>query len=77
MEFWIPHELSPFQLQLRVDTYMALMTSHCNYQWLHNHNTGDEKWMLYVNHRRKHQWLGSGQTDRATSKTIFIQERLC
>ena len=29
---WIPHELLPHQIQLRVDTCMALMTSHCNYQ---------------------------------------------
>ena len=29
---WIPYELSPHQLQLRVDTCMALMTSHRNYQ---------------------------------------------
>ena len=40
---WIPHELSPPQLQLRVDTCMALVTSHRNYQWLHNLITGDEK----------------------------------
>ena len=29
---WIPHELSLHQLQLRIDTCMALMTSHHNYQ---------------------------------------------
>ena len=40
---WIPHELSLHQLQLRVDTGLALMTSHRNYQWLHNLITGDEK----------------------------------
>ena len=40
---WIPHELSPHQLQLRVDTCMALMTSHRNYQWLHNLIIGGEK----------------------------------
>ena len=51
---WIPHELSPQQLQCRVDACMDLMTSHRNYQWLRNLITGDEKWVLYVNytHRR-------------------------
>jgi hypothetical protein len=29
---------------------MELMTSHRNYQWLHNLITGDEKWVLYVNY---------------------------
>ncbi|CAF1931447.1 unnamed protein product [Rotaria magnacalcarata] len=50
---WIPHELSPLQLQHRVDACMELMTSHRNYQWLHNLVTGDEKWVFYVNHTRK------------------------
>jgi transposase len=50
---WIPHELSPHQLQLRVDASMELMTSHRNYQRLHNLITGDEKWALYVNYTRK------------------------
>ena len=49
---WIPHELSPHQLQLKVDICMALMTFHHNCQWLHNLITGDEKWVLYVNHTR-------------------------
>ena len=44
---WIPHELSQLQLQHRVDACMELMTSHRNYQWLHNLITGDEKWVLY------------------------------
>ena len=29
---WIPHELSPHQLQYRVDACMDFMTSHRNYQ---------------------------------------------
>ena len=47
---------------------MALMTSHCNYQWLHNLITGGEKWVLYINHTRKYQWLGIGQTGIETPK---------
>ena len=39
----IPHELSPCQIQLRVDACIKLMTSHRNYRWLHNLITGDEK----------------------------------
>ncbi|CAF1675068.1 unnamed protein product, partial [Adineta ricciae] len=31
---WIRHELSPHQLQHRVDACMELMMSHRNYQWL-------------------------------------------
>ena len=67
-EVCISHELPPHQLQLKADTCMALMTSHHNYQWLHNLITGDEKWVLYVNHTRKRQWLGTGETGIATPK---------
>jgi len=41
---------------------MELMTSYRHYQWLHNLITSDEKWVLYINHMRKRQWLGVGQT---------------
>jgi hypothetical protein len=52
---WTLHDLSPQQLQQRVDACMELMTSHRNYERLHNLITGDEKWVLYVNHTRKRQ----------------------
>ena len=73
---WIPHELSPHQLQLRLDTCIALMTSHRNYQWLHNLITVDEKWVLYVKHTRKRQWLGIGQTDIETSKNDLYPRKI-
>ena len=66
---WIPHELSLYQLRLRVDTCMDLVTSRRNNQWLRNLLTGDEKWVLYVNHSRRRQWLSSGETGVATPKT--------
>ncbi|CAF1353809.1 unnamed protein product [Adineta ricciae] len=52
---WIPHGLSPYQLQSRVDTCIDLITFHRNHQWLRNLVTGDEKWVLYVNHTRRRQ----------------------
>jgi len=65
---WIPHEMSPLQLQQRVDACMELLTSHRTYEWLRNLVTGDEKWVLYVNHTRKRQWLEVGQSGIATPK---------
>ena len=73
---WMPHELSLHQLQLRVDTCMGLMRYHRNYQWLQNLITGDEKWVVYVNHKRKRQWLGTGQTDIATAKNNLHPRKL-
>ncbi len=63
------YDLSSHQLQHRVDACMGLMTSHRNYQWLRNLTIGDKKWVLYVNHTRKRQWLSAGQTGIATPKT--------
>jgi hypothetical protein len=50
---------------------MELLTSHRNYEWLRNLITGDEKWVMYVNHTRKRQWLGIGQSGIATPKSDF------
>ena len=65
----IPHELSPLQLQHRVDVSMELSTSHCNYQWLHDLITGNEKWVLYVNYERRRQWLSADPRNVAAPKT--------
>jgi hypothetical protein len=61
---WIPHDLSPHQLQHKVDICMELMTSHRNYQWLCNLITGDEK------------WLGAGQTGVATPKNDLHPKKI-
>ena len=66
---WMPHELSPHQLQHRVDASIELMTSHRNYQWLRNLMTGDEKWVLYINCTHRRQWLSASQTVAAAPKT--------
>ena len=66
---WIPNELSPYQLQYRVDVSMDLMTSHRNYQWLRNLICGDEKWVLYINYKHRRQWLSAGETGTATLKS--------
>ena len=65
---WIPHELSPHQLQYRVNACMDLMTSHRNYQWLRNLITGNEKWVLHIDYTHRRQWLSPGQTGAATPK---------
>jgi hypothetical protein len=55
---------------------MELMTFHRNYQWLHNLITGDEKWMLHINHTRKQQWLEAGQRGVATPKNDFHPKKI-
>jgi histone-lysine N-methyltransferase SETMAR len=73
---WMPHDLLAHQLEHRVDACMELMTAHRNYQWFHNLITGDEKWVLYVNHTRKRQWLGVGQTGLPTPKNDLHPKKI-
>jgi histone-lysine N-methyltransferase SETMAR len=45
---------------------MFHLGSHANENWLEHLVTGDEKWVLYVNHTRKRQWLGPGEKEIPT-----------
>ena len=73
---WIPHELSAHQLQYRLDVCMDLWTCHRNYEWLCNLITGDEKWVLYVNHTRNRHWFSVGQTGTVTPKHDFHSKKV-
>lgn len=50
---WVPHELSASQKLTRVNVCTQLLTFRRKFDWLNNLVTGDEKWVLYVNHSRK------------------------
>ena len=65
---WIPHELSAYQLQHRLNACIDLLTSHRNYEWLRSLVTGDEKWVLYISYARERQWLTVDQTGTVTPK---------
>jgi [histone H3]-lysine36 N-dimethyltransferase SETMAR len=59
---WIPHQLTRDQFERRVDACLELLSSRRNFEWLNNLITGDEKWVLYVNHTCKRQWLSPGDS---------------
>lgn len=65
---WVPHELSASQLAQRADICMNLLSLRRTFNWLDHVVTGDEKWVLYVNHIRKRQWLEPGQPSKPTPK---------
>jgi len=58
---WVPHELSPAQLQHRVDVCISLHSRHLRAPFLNQIVTGDEKWVQYKNIKRHHQWLSPGE----------------
>ncbi len=50
--------------------------SYRNYQQLRKLVTSDEKWVLYVSHTRKREWLGGGQIDVATPKNDLHPKKI-
>lgn len=68
---WVPHQLTARDRQQRVDLCMVHLTSHRTTAWLDSIITGDEKWVAYVNHRRKHQWVNRGEQPAPEPKPEF------
>lgn len=54
---WVPHRLTPQNLRDRVETCTILLSKSRRFDWLDDLITGDEKWVMYVNHTRKRQWI--------------------
>ena len=72
-EVRVPHNLSPSQRQFGVDICLQHLSFHRNFDWLRNLITG-EKWICYVNHRRKRQWFSPGRktySDAETKKKLL------
>lgn len=58
---WLPHDLTNDQKMKRVRACSSLLSLRADKEWIKQLITGDEKWVLYVNHTRKKQWLPKGQ----------------
>lgn len=65
---WIPHQLSDQNRLQRVNIASSLLARNTRELFLHRIVTGDEKWVLYVNVKKKMQWLSDGQQPIPTPK---------
>ena len=54
---WLPHHLTDEQKWQRLAICSSLLSRKVDREWIKQIVTGDEKWVLYVNHTRKRQWL--------------------
>ena len=55
LETWLPHQLTSDNIQQTI-TICSFFLSKCyRHRYLQQIVTGDEKWILYVDHRRKRQ----------------------
>lgn len=73
---WLPHTLSENQQNLRMDICQSLLSKKRTFAWLDNLITGDEKWVLYVNIGRKHQWLRRTQQPIPTPKPDLHESKV-
>lgn len=74
---WVPHSLSDSQKWQRMSICGALLSRvdshpHSFYPYL---ITGDEKWVLSVNFRRKRQWVAEGETPEPDVKPEVHQKK--
>ncbi|KAK6728146.1 hypothetical protein RB195_005664 [Necator americanus] len=58
---WLPHALSDGNRQRRLDICTQLLSRSRRFGWLDTIVTGDEKWVLYVNHTHKRAWCAGDE----------------
>lgn len=57
LDKWVPHQLTDFDRQRRADAATSLLSYRRTLNWLDSILTGDEKWCLYVNIKRRRSWV--------------------
>ncbi|KAK6763730.1 hypothetical protein RB195_024165 [Necator americanus] len=58
---WLPHVLSDGNRRRRLDICTQLLSRSLRFDWLDTIVTGDEKWLLYVNHTHKREWCAGDE----------------
>lgn len=65
---WVPHELTEDNKNRRVDICFNLLSRYKKKNFLHKIITGDEKWILYDNPKRRKAWVDPGQPSTSVAK---------
>lgn len=65
---WIPHELKPRDIERRLVMCELLVQRHNRKGFLHRIVTGDEKWILFSNPKRKKSWGSPGHTPTSSAR---------
>ena len=72
----VPHELTDDQKSVRCDLALSLLTRKRRTDWIKDITTGDEKWVLYVNHTRKRQWVPEGEAAQPDPKGELHEKKV-
>lgn len=73
---WVPHNLNESNKQNRLLICSSLLSRFKKENFLKRIVTGDEKWVFYINIKRKKQWLTLGQKPIPTSKAGLHPRRI-
>ena len=65
---WVPHQLSDWDKERRAEAATFLLSYRRTHNWLKSIVTGDEKWCLYVNIKRRRSWVDADATPEPQSK---------
>uniref|UniRef100_A0A8R1E5H0 Histone-lysine N-methyltransferase SETMAR n=1 Tax=Caenorhabditis japonica TaxID=281687 RepID=A0A8R1E5H0_CAEJA len=73
---WVPHALSPYQMQARVMACQSLLLTLQRKEVLANLVTGDESWVLYNNDTQRAIWIPRGEEPPVQPKANLHEKKL-
>lgn len=76
LDIWVPHVLTERNLCRRVDVCDMLLKRQENDPFLKRIITGDEKWVVYNNVKRKRSWSKKDEPAQSTSKADIHQKKV-
>jgi len=76
LDIWVPHVLTERNLCRRVDVCDLLLKRQENDPFLKRIITGDEKWVVYNNVKRKRSWSKKDEPAQSTSKADIHQKKV-
>lgn len=76
LDMWVPHQLSDYDRQRRVQAATSLLSFRRTNHWLNTVLTSDEKWVLYVNVKRRRSWVNVGAPPQKQPKLERHPEKL-
>ena len=76
LDTWVPHELKEKHLTQRINGCDLLKKRNENDPFLKRLITGDEKWVVYNNIKRKRSWSRPREPARTTSKAGIHRKKV-
>ena len=75
-DVWIPHNLNEKQLMIRVSICSSLLIRNKNDPFLKRTITGDEKWVVFNNPKRKRSWTKPNEPPKTIPKADLHQKKV-